>query len=47
MQSCSFIDETPPLIGINGTGVNVAIIDDGLDMMSEDLAPNFVRLPHE
>ncbi|KAF9333607.1 pheromone processing endoprotease [Podila minutissima] len=27
--------------GIIGTGVNVAIIDDGLDMTSEDLAPNF------
>ncbi|KAF9345761.1 pheromone processing endoprotease [Mortierella sp. AD094] len=29
--------------GINGTGVNVAIIDDGLDMDSEDLAPNFFK----
>ncbi|KAF9990253.1 pheromone processing endoprotease [Mortierella antarctica] len=29
--------------GINGTGVNVAIIDDGLDMTSEDLAPNFFK----
>ncbi|KAG0044394.1 pheromone processing endoprotease, partial [Gryganskiella cystojenkinii] len=27
--------------GINGTGVNVAIIDDGLDMTSDDLAANF------
>ncbi|KAF9386770.1 pheromone processing endoprotease, partial [Podila verticillata] len=29
--------------GIIGTGVNVAIIDDGLDMTSEDLAPNFFK----
>ncbi|KAF9958255.1 pheromone processing endoprotease [Mortierella alpina] len=29
--------------GINGTGVNIAIIDDGLDMTSEDLAPNFFK----
>ncbi|KAG0321002.1 pheromone processing endoprotease [Linnemannia gamsii] len=29
--------------GINGTGVNVAIIDDGLDSTSEDLAPNFFK----
>ncbi|KAF9955173.1 pheromone processing endoprotease [Mortierella alpina] len=29
--------------GINGTGINVAIIDDGLDMTSEDLAPNFFK----
>ncbi|KAF9564566.1 pheromone processing endoprotease [Mortierella alpina] len=29
--------------GINGTGVNVAIIDDGLDMTSDDLAPNFFK----
>ncbi|KAF9922444.1 pheromone processing endoprotease, partial [Linnemannia zychae] len=29
--------------GINGTGVNVAIIDDGLDANSEDLAPNFFK----
>ncbi|KAH7054022.1 hypothetical protein BKA57DRAFT_533521 [Linnemannia elongata] len=29
--------------GINGTGVNVAIIDDGLDLTSEDLAPNFFK----
>ncbi|KAI1318140.1 pheromone processing endoprotease [Mortierella claussenii] len=29
--------------GINGTGVNVAIIDDGLDMDSEDLGPNFFK----
>ncbi|KAF8928242.1 pheromone processing endoprotease [Haplosporangium bisporale] len=29
--------------GITGTGVNVAIIDDGLDMTSEDLAPNFFK----
>lgn len=29
--------------GIFGKGVNVAIVDDGLDMDSEDLAPNFVR----
>ncbi|KAF9585832.1 pheromone processing endoprotease, partial [Lunasporangiospora selenospora] len=29
--------------GINGTGVNVAIIDDGLDVTSEDLAPNFFK----
>ncbi|KAG0197570.1 pheromone processing endoprotease [Mortierella sp. GBA30] len=29
--------------GIIGTGVNVAIIDDGLDMTSDDLAPNFFR----
>ncbi|KAG0258013.1 pheromone processing endoprotease [Mortierella polycephala] len=29
--------------GINGSGVNVAIIDDGLDMTSEDLAPNFFK----
>ncbi|KAG0083396.1 pheromone processing endoprotease, partial [Podila epicladia] len=28
---------------IIGTGVNVAIIDDGLDMTSEDLAPNFFK----
>jgi hypothetical protein len=29
--------------GIVGTGVNVAIVDDGLDMHSDDLAANFVR----
>ncbi|KAF9135173.1 pheromone processing endoprotease, partial [Mortierella sp. 14UC] len=29
--------------GINGTGVNVAIIDDGLDLRSEDLASNFFK----
>ncbi|KAG0025213.1 pheromone processing endoprotease, partial [Podila clonocystis] len=29
--------------GIIGKGVNVAIIDDGLDMTSEDLAPNFFK----
>ena len=29
--------------GIFGQGVNVAIVDDGLDMHSDDLAPNFVR----
>ena len=28
---------------IHGQGVNVAIVDDGLDMHSDDLAPNFVR----
>ncbi|KAF9184543.1 hypothetical protein BGZ51_003305 [Haplosporangium sp. Z 767] len=28
---------------INDTGVNVAIIDDGLDMTSEGLAPNFFK----
>jgi kexin len=27
-----------------GEGVNVAIVDDGLDMHSDDLAPNFVSL---
>ncbi|KAK4053752.1 pheromone processing endoprotease [Microbotryomycetes sp. JL201] len=30
--------------GIFGQGVNVAIVDDGLDMHSEDLAENFVSL---
>lgn len=30
--------------GIYGSGVNVAIVDDGLDMHSDDLAPNFVSL---
>lgn len=30
------------LEGIQGQGVNVAIVDDGLDMHSDDLAPNFV-----
>lgn len=29
--------------GVFGKGVNVAIVDDGLDMHSDDLAPNFVR----
>lgn len=29
--------------GIFGSGVNVAIVDDGLDMHSDDLAANFVR----
>jgi subtilisin family serine protease len=29
--------------GIVGKGVNVAIVDDGLDMHSDDLAANFVR----
>lgn len=29
--------------GIYGSGVNVAIVDDGLDMHSDDLSPNFVR----
>lgn len=43
--SMHFVTEnsfTVVVVGINGTGVNVAIIDDGLDMTSEDLAPNFV-----
>ena len=31
--------------GIDGKGVTVAIIDDGLDMDSEDLAGNFVSFP--
>lgn len=30
------------IIGITGKGVVVALIDDGLDMSSEDLAPNYV-----
>lgn len=29
--------------GIVGKGINVAIVDDGLDMFSRDLAPNYVR----
>lgn len=29
--------------GYTGSGVNVAIVDDGLDMHSDDLSPNFVR----
>lgn len=28
--------------GIKGQGVRVAVVDDGLDMHSEDLAPTFV-----
>lgn len=34
--------------GVTGTGVKVAIIDDGLDMESDDLAENFVSIscPH-
>jgi kexin len=28
--------------GVFGKGVNVAIVDDGLDMHSDDLAANFV-----
>jgi subtilisin family serine protease len=30
--------------GVTGTGIHVAIIDDGLDSTSEDLKDNFVRL---
>lgn len=30
--------------GINGEGVKVCVIDDGLDMHSDDLADNFVSL---
>lgn len=32
--------------GVVGTGVNVAIVDDGLDMHSDDLAANFVSFGH-
>lgn len=31
-------------VGIAGKGVNVVILDDGLDYKSEDLADNFVSL---
>lgn len=31
-------------MGITGKGVNAAIVDDGLDYESEDLAPNFVSI---
>jgi kexin len=30
--------------GITGTGVKIALIDDGLDYTSGDLKDNFVRL---
>lgn len=33
--------------GITGTGVKVALIDDGLDMHSDDLADNFVSRPEK
>jgi len=32
--------------GITGKGVIVAMVDDGIDYESDDLAPNFVRVPH-
>lgn len=32
--------------GVFGKGVNVAIVDDGLDMHSDDLAANFVSSPY-
>jgi len=30
--------------GVTGKGIKVAIVDDGLDMHSDDLGPNFVRM---
>lgn len=30
------------MVGITGKGVNVVILDDGLDYKSKDLADNFV-----
>ena len=32
------------VVGIAGKGVNVVILDDGLDYKSRDLADNFVRI---
>jgi kexin len=32
-------------MGITGKNVTVAIVDDGIDMTSDDLKDNFVRIP--
>jgi kexin len=32
--------------GVTGKGIISALVDDGLDFTSDDLAPNFVSLRH-
>lgn len=36
-------NQLPEILGITGNGSIVAILDDGLDYESRDLADNFVR----